>query len=198
MRTISYTRSRAIGLAALVLMVAMALMLLGGGIVQAHGPSGGSVGDPEDLSPLWLYGEEEDLESLRKFVIEDNDIRGYEWKEAEEGGKSIEVEYEIDGETLVAPDGSLCICETCIYRVIQVALSELWPDEVPIQAAFDITWTHPGACHENAFRYITGDAGQYHTDVPAGTSKQNLSLENYRYIFVAIDPDTGEALEDDE
>ena len=198
MRATSYTKSKAIGLAALALVAAIALTLIGGSIVQAHGPSGGSVEDPEDLSPIWLYGEEGDLESLRKFVIEDDDLRGYEWKEAEEGGEPIESEYEIDGIMLSAPDGSLCICEACIYRVLQVALSELWPDEVPVQAAFDITWTHPGACHEKTFKYITGDAGQYHADVPADTDRQNLSLENYRYTFVAIDSDTGEALEDDE
>ena len=156
--------------------------------VQAHAPSGASKVGETGLQPIWVFDEADDLDALHKFVIEDNDVRGYA-----KGLEPEEAEFEIGGETHKAPDGSLCICETCVFRVIQLAISHLWPEDVPVRSDFEVTWAHRCPSQEKTLRYILGDAATYHKKVPEGTSKLNLTTENYRYVVTNLD--TGESFE---
>jgi hypothetical protein len=71
--------------------------------------------------------------------------------------------------------------------VVQAAISQLWPEEIPNQSDFEITWTHPYVGHGRAFKYITGGAAKYHRDIPPSYTHGNLTLDNYKYKFVNID-----------
>ncbi|MCK4581236.1 MAG: hypothetical protein KAU10_07780, partial [Dehalococcoidia bacterium] len=183
MRKVNLNRTFAAKAFALVLLVSLVGCLLAVP-VRADVPLGAEEVEETDLNPIWIYSEAEQLENLQKFVIEDNDVRGYKY-----GMEPIEDEFEIDGKAYQCPDGELGIGEVCVYRVMQLAIPQLWPieEELPIQGDIEITWTHPCPGHEKAFRYITGDAAVYHKDIPAGTSKMNLTLDNYKYTFVRTD-----------
>lgn len=170
---------KALGIVAsvLVLLASLAVPLVAIS-VEAHAPSGAKDVGETELLPIWIYGENEELQ---KFVIEDNDVRGYT-----KGMKPIETDM---GEILgKCPDGELRICDACVFRVMQVAISQLSPDEIPNQADFGITWTHPSLTHEKTFRYITGGIAEYyHNEIPEGTSRKHLVLENYKYAFTLND-----------
>jgi formylmethanofuran dehydrogenase subunit E len=140
--------------------------------------------EESDLTPIWIYDEDENLE---KFVIQENDVRGYA-----KGMKEIRAEFEIDGKPCQCPDGELGVCEVCAFRATGLAISELWEDEIPNRADLDITWSHPSPCQEKTFRYITGNTAQYHKVILEDTGKV-LSLNNYRYKFTNLD--TGDEFE---
>jgi hypothetical protein len=156
-------------------------------ISLANVPPGVDYVEEPDLTPIWVYGEDENLE---KFVIQENDVRGYA-----KGMKEIRAEFEINEKMHQCPDGELGVCEVCAFRVISLAISELWEDEIPNRADLDITWSHPSPGQEKTFRYITGDAAYYHKVIPEGAKGMGrvLSLDNYRYNFVNLD--TGDELE---
>ena len=179
------------GIAALALLLLASLVMPLAAIpAQAHVPSGaGEVGETE-LTPIWIYAGAEELENLQKFVIEDNDVRGYKF-----GMEPIvvELELETDVKKHTCPDGELCVCEACVFRVMKLAISRLWPEDVPNQADFKITWTHPTPGHEKTFKYITGGAAEYHNIEVPGTSKKKLTLANYEYTFT--NTATGETFE---
>jgi hypothetical protein len=142
---------------------------------QAQPPGAEKVGEVE-LEPIWIYNENGELQ---KFVIEDEDVRGYK-----PGGEPVEGEFEIGGKTYKCPDEEgLCICEACVFRVMKLAISQLSPEDIPNQANFKVTWSHPCPGHEKTFRYITGNAADYKKDIPGGTSKKCLTLDNYKYTF---------------
>ena len=152
-------------------------------ICLAVPPGVGYVEEP-DLTPIWIYDEDE---NLYKFVIEENDVRGYT-----KGMKEIRAEFEIGKKMHQCPDGELCICKVCAFRATGLAISELWGDEIPNRADLDITWSHPSPCQEKTFRYITGNAAWYHKVIPEDTGKV-LSLDNYRYKFTNLS--TGDEFE---
>jgi len=165
--------------------LAVLALLFGASYALAHVPPGAKEVRETELSPIWIYGKEG---KLRKFVIRENDLRGYGW-----GMKPLEMSFKLGKKEIRCPDGKLTICEVCVYRVMQLAISKLSPDEVPQASNFEIHFSHPCPGHEAAFRYITEGVAEYHKEVPEGTSLEHLTLENYRYKFVR--KDTGEVFE---
>jgi len=161
------------------------LSLSAASYVSAHVPAGAKEVKETELSPIWIYGQDG---KLRKFAIEDNDLRGYRW-----GMKPLEMSFKLGEKEIKCPDGKLTICEACVYRVMQLAISQLSPDEVPQAGNFEIHLSHPCPGHEAAFRYITEGVAEYHKEIPEGTSLKHLTLENYKYKFVR--KDTGDVFE---
>ena len=164
------------------------LATVSAGTASAHAPD--DVGRVEEagLLPIWIFDQEDELDQLHKFVIEDNDLRGYSKGMVEE-----KVEFQLGGETYRAPDGSLAVCEAVVYRVIQLAISQLWPEGVPVRADFGATWRHPDTGHEGTFRYILGDAATLNKDIVDGTTDKDFTLDAYQYSFTNLD--TGDTFE---
>ncbi|MBE9501833.1 MAG: hypothetical protein KAX23_00365 [Dehalococcoidia bacterium] len=180
LRTISGAKGFALALVLLVALLVASLLTIP---AYAHAPSGASEVDETDLLPVWIYDEDE---QLHKFVIEDNDLMGYS-----KGNELIEIR--VDGENV--PDDSLSICEVVVYRVLQLAFSQLWPDDVPNAGDFAVTYHHPGNDHKAAFEYITQafSRGDAQVELDPGVDKTNFDLDAYRYTFT--NKDTGETFE---
>jgi len=81
--------------------------------------------------------------------------------------------------------GDDCLCAAVAARVTQVAISELFGDEVPTQGMLKVTYHHPGKGQRECFEHIlTPECVDY---VPSGSPK-NLSLEeHFVYTFVRTD-----------
>ena len=161
------------------------VLFLSASYAFAHVPPGAKEVKETELLPIWIYGKDGEL---RKFVIRENDLRGYGW-----GMEPLEMSFKLGKKEIKCPDGKLTICEACVYRVMQLAISRLFPEEVPMASEFEIHFSHPCPGHEAAFRYITEGTARYYKEVPEGTSIKHLTLENYRYKFVR--KDTGEVFE---
>ncbi|GAI42288.1 unnamed protein product, partial [marine sediment metagenome] len=180
LHTISGAKGFAVALVLIVALLVASLLTIP---AYAHAPSGASEVDETDLLPLWIYDEDE---QLHKFVIEDNDLRGYS-----KGKEPIEIK--VDGEDV--PDGSLSICEVVVYRVLQLAFSQLWPDDVPNAGDFAVTYHHPGNDHKAAIEYIAQafSRGDAEVELAPGVDETNFDLDAYRYTFT--NKDTGETFE---
>jgi hypothetical protein len=81
--------------------------------------------------------------------------------------------------------GDLCLCAAVAARVTQVAILELFGEEIPIQGMLKVSYHHPGQGQRECFEYIlTSECVDY---VPSGDPK-NLSLEDhFGYTFVRRD-----------
>ncbi|TET74669.1 MAG: hypothetical protein E3J42_04755 [Dehalococcoidia bacterium] len=150
----------------------------------AQVPSGasGSV-DEVDLLPIWIFDEDEEL---YKFVVEEDDLRGYS-----KGNELIEIE--VDGQ--VIPDGSLTVGEVLTFRALQLAFSQLWPQDVPNLADFAVRYGDPGEGSRATFEYITRafSRGEAQIEMAEGMSEQNFDLDAFWYEFT--NTDTGETFE---
>jgi Zn/Cd-binding protein ZinT len=83
--------------------------------------------------------------------------------------------------------GDLCLCAAVAARVTQVAITELFGDEIPTQGMLKVTYHHPGQGHRDCFEYIlTPESVDY---VPSGSPK-NLSLEEH-FVYTFVRTDTG-------
>lgn len=178
LRTVSGARSLA-----LALVIALVVSLLATP-AYAQVPSGasGSV-DKVDLSPIWIFDADEEL---YKFVVEEDDLRGYS-----KGNELIEIVF--DGQ--VIPDGSLTVCELLTFRVLQLAFSQLWPDDVPNLADFAVRYGDPGESSKATFEYITRvfSRGEAQIEMAEGVTEQNLDVDAFWYEF--NNTDTEESFE---
>lgn len=166
----------------LVFMLALVAFLLAAP-AHAQVPSGASSVGETDLTAIWIFDEDQELQ---KFVIEDNDLRGYT-----KGMKLIEIT--VDGEDV--PDGSLSMGEVVVYRVLQLAFEQLWPEDVPSLADLAVTYHHPGEDQKAALEYMTEafSRGDAQLEVAQGVTEMNYDLDAYHYIFT--NNDTGETFE---
>ncbi len=166
--------ARILGLAFVVVLVASLLAIP----AYAQVPSGasGSV-DKVDLSPIWIFDADEEL---YKFVVEEDDLRGYS-----KGNELIEIVF--DGQ--VIPDGSLTVCEVLTFRVLQLAFSQLWPDDVPNLADFAVRYGDPGESSKATFEYITRafSRGEAQIEMAEGVTEQNLDVDAFWYEFTNTD-----------
>ena len=104
-------------------------------------PDAGEVVDAEDLEPIWIFDEQGEL---LKFVIADNDVRGYR-------KGNVPVEMTIDG--LEFPDGELDPDEVIAFRAVQLGISWLWPEEIPNRADLAVAWTDPSPVMKGIMEY---------------------------------------------
>jgi hypothetical protein len=142
-------------------------------------PGVGEVEEAEDLGPIWLFDENGEL---LKLVIKYNDVRGYR-----KGNEAIEMV--IDG--VEYPNGELDLDEVVAFRALQLGISQLWPEDIPNRENMAVAWTDPSPVMEGIMEYMTACVTRdtFDIDVPAGTSVENLTLENYRFAFVDIEED---------
>ena len=54
------------------------------------------------------------------------------------GMEAEEAEYELEGMKRKMPNDSLCVCEVVSFRVLSLAISQLWPEDVPNRADFEV------------------------------------------------------------
>ncbi|MCK4598938.1 hypothetical protein KAU37_03830 [Candidatus Bipolaricaulota bacterium] len=150
----------------------------------AHVPSGVSdLVDKIELLPIWIFDENE---KLYKFQIEEDDLRGYS------KGNTL-IELTVDDEHV--PDGSLSVCEILTFRVLQLAFSQLWPEEVPNLAGFAVRYGHPSKGSKATFEYITRafSREEAEVDLPEGVTRKNFDLDVMWYEFTNLN--TKESLE---
>jgi len=151
---------------------------------HAHAPSGASGTVNEvDLLPIWIFDENE---KLYKFVVEEDDLRGYS-----KGNELIEIVF--DGQAI--PDGSLTVGEVLTFRVLQLAFSQLWPNDVPNLADFAVRYGHPSKGSKATFEYITRAFSREEAEVnlPEGVTRKNFDLAVMWYEFTNLN--TKESLE---
>ncbi|MDD3710860.1 MAG: ZinT/AdcA family metal-binding protein [Methanothrix sp.] len=87
--------------------------------------------------------------------------------------------------------GDLCLCAAVAARVTQVAISELFGDEIPTQGMLKVSYHHPGQGQRECFEYIlTSECVDY---VPSGDSK-NLNLEDH-FVYEFVRRDAGAVFE---
>jgi len=80
--------------------------------------------------------------------------------------------------------GDLCLCAAAAARTTQVAIIELFGEEIPTQGDLKVTYHHPGEGHKDCLEYILSP--ECTTYEPTGDPK-NLTLDNFAYTFVRTD-----------
>ncbi|MDY6918525.1 MAG: hypothetical protein SVP26_11430 [Chloroflexota bacterium] len=133
--------------------------------------------------PIWIFDEDGEL---YKFVVEEDDLVGY-------GRGMKRIEIEVDGDTV--PDGSLCVCEVLTFRVLQLAFSQLWPEDVPDMASFAVRYGHPSKGSKATFEYVTRafTRGAAELELAEGVTSKDFDLEVFWYEFT--NTETGETFE---
>jgi hypothetical protein len=139
------------------------------------------VEEAEDLTAIWMWhGDAELIDDLEKFVIEDNDVRGY--------AKGMEeIVMVIDGKKY--PSGELELEKVITYRAIQAAVSQLWPEDVPVREDFEVVTGDPSTFASGIFEYVTRAVSRdaFELELPEGTSEKKLTAGNYVYKFTNTD-----------
>lgn len=82
--------------------------------------------------------------------------------------------------------GDICLCLTVAFRAIQLAILELWKDEVPKRENFKIISAHPGKGSQDCFEFITRAKKRedFTLKLPPGTNNKNLSRDNWVFTFI--------------
>lgn len=90
--------------------------------------------------------------------------------------------------------GDICACAIAGFRATQLAIVQLWKDEIPKREDFKIISAFPGQGSQDAFEFITRakTRGDFRLELPEGTDIVNISKENW--IFIIIRKSTGEQL----
>jgi len=154
--------------------------------VLAQAPPGASEVEEDqlgDLPPIWTFDEDDEL---HKFVIEENELRGY--------STGMEL-MEEDWLGVHMPRGSLPLGDVIAYRAVQVAFEQLWPEEVPNLADFAVAYKNPDKDQQVALEYITRvfSRGEGDVDPYPGVTQDNFGADSYQYVFTNLD--SGETFE---
>lgn len=133
----------------------------------------------EDLTPIWIFhGDAEGAGDLEKFVIEDNDVRGF-------AKGMTDIELTLDGRKY--PDGGLDLSKVITYRAIQTGMSRLWPEDVPVREDLAVETWDPSGSTRGTLEYVTRavSRGAFELAQPGenGTVEERFSPGNYRYVF---------------
>ncbi|MHC1624222.1 MAG: NHL repeat-containing protein [Candidatus Methanospirareceae archaeon] len=88
-------------------------------------------------------------------------------------------------EVAVEAHGHLCVCGATAFRVTQVAIAQLWDQEIPTKGELAVTYHHPGKGHKEVFEYLLGPENV--TYVKAGDPKHLTLEDNYVYTFIRKD-----------
>ncbi|RKX70796.1 hypothetical protein DRP53_03795 [candidate division WOR-3 bacterium] len=81
--------------------------------------------------------------------------------------------------------GDICPCLIVGFRAIQLAVSQLWEDEIPRREDFKIISAFPGQGSQDAFEFITRakTRGDFKLGLPEGTDIANISKDNWVFII---------------
>ena len=82
--------------------------------------------------------------------------------------------------------GDSC-CVAAAFRATQTAFCE-W-DGIPVRGKTEIISAQPSNGSIGTFEYILGSSDYVTVDLPQGTSKLNLTLENFHYRFIDTSTD---------
>ncbi len=82
--------------------------------------------------------------------------------------------------------GDICPCVVVAFRATQLAISELWKNEIPQRENFKIISSLPTAGSEDTFEFITRVKRRkdFSYDLPEKTSNLITSEQNYSFVFV--------------
>jgi formylmethanofuran dehydrogenase subunit E len=82
--------------------------------------------------------------------------------------------------------GDICPCVVIAFRATQLAISELWKDEIPKREDFKIINSLPTYGAEDTFEFITRVKRRkdFEIKLPEGTSNLITSEENYSFVFM--------------
>ncbi len=82
--------------------------------------------------------------------------------------------------------GDICPCLVVGFRAIQLAISQLWGNEIPRREDFKIISALPGQGAQDAFEFITRvkTRKDFELNLPDGTSIADLSLKNWAFTFI--------------
>lgn len=88
--------------------------------------------------------------------------------------------------------GDVCLCVTAAFRATQLAIFQLWNDEIPRRENFKIISALPTQGSQDCFEFITRakTRGDFALKLPQGTDIKNLSRDNW--VFTFIRKSTGE------
>ena len=95
--------------------------------------------------------------------------------------------------------GDVCPCVAVAFRAIQAAISRLWDGEIPQRSDFRIITRCPTQGTQDVFDFTTraktgeNRNGDFRIELPEGTSFENLSADNFAFIFIR--KSTGDSLE---
>ena len=81
--------------------------------------------------------------------------------------------------------GHICVCSAIGFRVTQIAISQLWGQELPTKGQLELTYHHPGRGHKDVFKYLLGPENV--TYKKAGDPKHLTLAQHYTYVFVRKD-----------
>jgi len=81
--------------------------------------------------------------------------------------------------------GDICPCLIAGFRATQLAISQLWKDEIPKREDFKIISAFPGQGSQDAFEFITRvkTRGDFKLELPEGTDIVNISKNNWVFII---------------
>jgi len=90
--------------------------------------------------------------------------------------------------------GDICPCMIAGFRATQLAISQLWKDEIPKRGDFRIISAYPGQGSQDAFEFITRAKTRkdFTLELPEGTDLENITMENW--AFILIRKSTGEQI----
>ena len=82
--------------------------------------------------------------------------------------------------------GDIDICAVVGFRATQLAISQLWKDEIPKRGEFKIISAFPGKGSQDAFEFITRAKTRkdFALELPEGTSLSNISMDNWVFTFI--------------
>ncbi len=85
--------------------------------------------------------------------------------------------------------GDVCPCVIIAFRAAQLAIKELWGDEIPARGDFEIISANPTPGSKDTYEFITRiitreNGKDFKLDLPEGTDIQNLSARNLVTTFI--------------
>lgn len=85
--------------------------------------------------------------------------------------------------------GDVCLCLTVAFRATQLAISQLWQDEIPKRGDFKIISACPTPGSRDCFEFITrvitrGKSNDFKIELPAGTDIENMRSDNFTFLFI--------------
>jgi hypothetical protein len=81
--------------------------------------------------------------------------------------------------------GHICVCSAIGFRITQIAISQLWGQELPTKGQLEVTYHHPARGHKDVFKYLLGPENV--TYKKAGDPKHLTLAQHYTYVFVRKD-----------
>ncbi len=85
--------------------------------------------------------------------------------------------------------GDVCLCLTLAFRATQLAISQLWQDEMPKRGDFKIISACPTPGSRDCFEFITrvitrGKSNDFKLELPQGTDIENMRSDNFNFLFI--------------